>query len=285
MQIKNFICLFFIIILVLALVFLFVELNKKESQLAALKIKEEELSNKINDLKEEINKRDEFFKNFTKSKKGELKNISFDELITFLHIDKTNEIIYNKEKFDCTGFALTLWENARLIGINVGFVDIEFENENFGHMLNAFKTDKGIVYIDVTGNENGTGLDKIAYIEKGKEYGLLAIEKLKENIPNCKISCEELIDGIHYIKFENIFSYDYFDSYFKCVELYDKCVEFYNREADKFNQGKSNYSYEQLKKLFISLTEIEKEITIDKDKIKIFALSKGNITKKVQIYW
>ncbi|MEM1535170.1 MAG: hypothetical protein QXE64_01215 [Candidatus Pacearchaeota archaeon] len=256
------------------------ELREKEQKLAEMEAKLNELKLSIDKLKTESKQLEAFFQNLTREKEKEKVNISFAELKTFLKLDGTNFLIYDKESFDCTGFALTLWKNARLLGINVGIVEIEFENESIGHMLNAFQTDRGIVYIDATGDENGSGFDKIAYIEKGKPYGVIAIEKASEEIPDCKLDCESLIDGIKYIK-HNILSYGYFSAFSECIELYDKCIKFYNEEAKKFNEGKSAYSYEQLRQLYSSILELENSISLD----KTIALSKGSVVKKVNVYW
>ena len=84
----------------------------------------------------------------------------------------------------------TLHNNAEANGIKSAFVAVLFSDTGTGHTLNAFNTtDKELVYVDctgITGEESlrkwwyresyATELDKIAYLQKGKEYGLLSID-------------------------------------------------------------------------------------------------------------
>lgn len=124
------------------------------------------------------------------------KNISFTELKSFIRRDDTSEKLYLI--MHCVDFAELLHNNAERAGIKAAFVTINFKGEEIGHALNAFKTtDKGLVYIDCTGTKlklvdvttiKGEKIslfdkprpgeyDKVAYIEKGKEYGVINIDK------------------------------------------------------------------------------------------------------------
>jgi len=111
---------------------------------------------------------------------------SWEELMTFLKSDMTDEQYYN-ESFVCTNYAEMLQNNAEAAGIRAGFVYIYFKqgicsvpNEstvcpmvcNFAeHACNAFQTtDKGLVYIDDTGAVSGQGVDCIANISVGHNY-------------------------------------------------------------------------------------------------------------------
>ena len=80
-----------------------------------------------------------------------------------------------------------LHNNAEAAGIRAALVGVFFEGETTGHGLNVFKTtDRGLVYVDCTGGDWSTRLreqlygytleyDKIAYMVKGKEFGLVNI--------------------------------------------------------------------------------------------------------------
>lgn len=107
-------------------------------------------------------------------------NPTWDELIEFLKLDYTDRTLYEDQSFVCADFAEKLHNNAEKASIKSAFVSINFEDVNEGHALNAFNTtDKGLVYVDCTGSTTALdkldSYDKIAYIEIGKEYGLVSI--------------------------------------------------------------------------------------------------------------
>ncbi|WP_292465656.1 hypothetical protein [Methanolobus sp.] len=107
-------------------------------------------------------------------------NPTWDELITFLKTDDTDRILYKDDVFVCSDFAERLHNNAEQAGIRAAFVTIYFYSDSDGHALNAFETtDKGLTYVDCTGSDvklqELDSFDKIAYVEKGKEYGIVSI--------------------------------------------------------------------------------------------------------------
>lgn len=101
------------------------------------------------------------------------KDPTYDELITFIRNDKTDEIGYNPDSFVCADYAKTVHDNAEKVGIRAAFVSISFSNNQDGHACNAFNTtDKGLVFVDCTspypypiGNN-----DAIATLEEGHIY-------------------------------------------------------------------------------------------------------------------
>lgn len=107
-------------------------------------------------------------------------NPSWQQLISFLLADPTDDRYYSAN-FDCVDFAEMLHNNAEAAGIKAAFVAVSFDNDPVGHTLNAFKTtDKGLVYVDSTGGEEfdaSLEWDKIAYVVKGKEYGIISLEQ------------------------------------------------------------------------------------------------------------
>lgn len=114
-------------------------------------------------------------------------NPTWRELITFLFADPTDDEYYDKTLFNCTNFAEMLHNNAEAAGIKCAFVTVSFESEEVGHALNAFRTaDKGLVYVDCVGMDIThiepwvylveLEYDKIAYVMKGREYGLVSID-------------------------------------------------------------------------------------------------------------
>ena len=124
------------------------------------------------------------------------RNPTWQELIDFLILDETDKNTYMPGIRVCAEFAAGLHNNAENAGIRTAWVSLEFTDNSVGHALNAFETtDKGLVYVDCTGGaprisdviaNTTTGdttdesfdpdsHDKIAYIEVGKECGLISI--------------------------------------------------------------------------------------------------------------
>ena len=93
-------------------------------------------------------------------------NPTWDELITFLAADQTEQHQYILDVYDCSQFSRDVHNNAEEAGIRAAEVQIWFENENTGHALNAFiTTDYGLVYVDCTGAP-----DTIARVKVDREY-------------------------------------------------------------------------------------------------------------------
>lgn len=93
------------------------------------------------------------------------KDPTYAELLAFLMSDKTDEKRYTST-YMCGDYAKTLHDNAEKAGIRAGWVG----NYNCEHAFNVFRTtDKGLIYIDCTGQPNGgTYLDKQLNVEEGK---------------------------------------------------------------------------------------------------------------------
>jgi hypothetical protein len=96
-------------------------------------------------------------------------NPTMAELLAFLKEDHTENYLYSYPSFVCTDYAVTLHNNAEANGIRCAYVGIE-GTATFGHALNAFQTtDEGLVFVDDTGNEYGTGIDAFAKVSMGQE--------------------------------------------------------------------------------------------------------------------
>ena len=105
---------------------------------------------------------------------------TWDGLISFLRNDPTDGLPYN-ESFVCADFAEMLHNNAEKAGLKAGYVGVDFLDME-PHALNVFNTtDKGIVFVDCTGDTEKLGAldskDKIAYVQIGTEYGLVSAYK------------------------------------------------------------------------------------------------------------
>jgi len=256
-----------------------IDLDENKLQIENLTQENLELKNQIELLEKEISDFGKYFKDKSEVASSELRNPSYDELKMFLEIDDTNELVYS-DTFDCSGFALELSKCAKTNGLNCGTVETEQDKQ--GHMLNVFNTtDKGTVYIDATGNEQGTGKDKIAYIEIGKPYGTIVLSAAKTNLISCDIECTDLIDGVEYVDYSNILSYNYFVEFKKCQDFYEKCLKEYNENVQRFNSGDREYSYSDLNDWYDNLGLLDEQLSDD----NFYYLSESEIVDKIQIYW
>ncbi len=84
---------------------------------------------------------------------------TFDELESFLFKDNTDRNDYIADVYMCGDFANDVHNNAEQAGIRTGWVAILLEAEDGStsyHACNVFNTvDKGLIYIDCTGNYAG----------------------------------------------------------------------------------------------------------------------------------
>jgi hypothetical protein len=101
-------------------------------------------------------------------------NPSYAELLVFLATDNTDEIPYDTNSFICANFANRLHNNAEMKGIRCSFVLVwinfydyrDIDKPVMVHAINAFETtDKGLVYIDDTGEG-----DKVVDVKIYKDY-------------------------------------------------------------------------------------------------------------------
>jgi hypothetical protein len=96
----------------------------------------------------------------------EAQNPTWQELMSFLAEDRTEQNDYIKDIYDCSQFSRDVHNNAEEAGIRAAEVQVWFKNEEVGHALNAFiTTDYGLVYIDCT-----TAPDTVARIKLDKTY-------------------------------------------------------------------------------------------------------------------
>jgi len=119
----------------------------------------------------------------------EAKDCTYEELISFLKMDKTDQLVLSENKKNlnpCEFYAVTLHDNAEKVGIRCGFAIITFvgvdpEYGRYGHAVDVFHTmDKGAVYIDDTKSFKDVvpsgkcscnySFDKIAKVVVGEEY-------------------------------------------------------------------------------------------------------------------
>jgi len=246
-------CVILVCILLIVISYLFLDVIEKTSEIHELNELATTLKENLTKLQHSMRELKSAYASllFRLSNKT-LRNPNWSELKAFLNVDDTNNLIYKKGEFDCSGFALELCKRALLHGFNCAFVEVNFANES-GHALNAFRLNTGeLVFIDVTGNENGTGEDKIAYVEVGKPYGLIPVKNVRNEIIDCTgISPSKLWKvELALVNFSDSFSYEYYELYQKCSELYSTSTRLYNEEVARFNEGKSSLSYEQMERWY-----------------------------------
>ena len=171
-------------------------------------------------------------------------NPTYAELVAFIRADTTDTKLYagkglgglttdeDYEAYVCADFAEDVHNSAEAAGIRAAWVSIDFEGDDEGHACNAFEiTDRGLVYIDCTGGNprfqltpgsyimlyshappsKPTSWDTVAYVEIGKEYGLIDIAKAKS------------------------LSYSFYEKYTQKWQEYEVKLEAYNREVERYN--------------------------------------------------
>ena len=239
---------------------------------------------------------------------------TWQELMTFLEADTTDQKLYNVDSFACVAFAEELHNNAEAAGIEAAFVGVQFEGREVGHALNAFNTtDRGLVFIDCTspiqsnmpylpmlGLEDGevgdagemevVGADKVAYVELGKEYGIISIEAATS--PEYSFYQAYLVDREQYGLDVQAFNRDLeaynqrVDAYNQTIEAYNQALDAYEQEVDEYNSalggrtGLSEPEYSQFKEWAEELEEsltilIETKANIKKEQLVLMSMLHG----------
>lgn len=226
---------------------------------------------------------------------------TWQQLISFLIADGTDEKNYSVFSFPCGAFAEEVHNKAEAAGIRAAWVSIDFEDGSEGHALNAFNTvDKGLVYVDCTGKDVLTAVyvvlpsgveqkifgvakswDKITYIEIGKEYGIISLEVASSP------------------------TYTYYEQYKQRWQAFETALEEYGQKVIAFSLEVERYSqwlggrilyegssealraeqwYQELSRQENTLKHMEEELDREGDSLGAFWESLG-IVKKVEVYW
>jgi hypothetical protein len=188
---------------------------------------------------------------------------TWQELMEFLEADTTDQKPYVVDSYSCFAFAEELHNNAEAAGIKAAFVGVQFEDREVGHALNAFRTtDRGLVFIDCTspvrselsylpmleldaggtGDVDGAqalGADKVAYVEIGREYGVISIEVATS--PDYSFYHTYLAEREQYRLDVEAFNRD-LESYNQRVEVFNREVNVYNRAMEAYEQGVEDYN-------------------------------------------
>jgi hypothetical protein len=215
-------------------------------------------------------------------------NPTYAELVAFIKEDSTDEHLYVISSYNCSDFAEDVHNNAEATGIRAAWVGIHFEGDDEGHACNAFETtDKGLVYVDCTGRgfedlisllwSSGGSWDKIAYVEVGKEYGLLAIARASS------------------------LSYSFYEEYEQKWQEYkrkqqelEKLLSEWDEEVNRHNEEISKYgsSPEETERFSAALDEntpkryeLGDELSALQQELGDSWFELPSVVKEIQIYW
>jgi hypothetical protein len=215
-------------------------------------------------------------------------DVTYAELIDFIRYDRTDQLEYigrssneGLEPFVCSDFAEALHNNAEKSGIRAAYVSIDFGDEVIGHAINAFgTTDMGMVYVDCTGksdysqlyeNESGYSAgswDKIAYVEYGNPYGLIALDYAERP------------------------DYAFYEEYDRKRSDYLRLLEGFNEEVTEFNEeiennvfiiGSTEYRY--MKTWEAELIEKEEELKAMAEEIGDAHFRPLGIVSNIVVHW
>ncbi len=229
-------------------------------------------------------------------------NPTYEELLNFIRLDKTDRIVYsenrridrfgNYDPFVCADYAEAVHNTAEAVGIRAAWVGLDFESEEIGHAINAFEVvNKGLVFVDCTGGNKGFDMNKgvnrllallrgqsvptppdswdaIAYVEIGKEYGLIPLDSAKR------------------------LSYQFYQEYKNRWQEFETFLSDYNEEIAKFNQEVTGRIYiigsaewQKMKEWEASLKAQEEELDKLSEGLSDYWFEPVGIITDIQIYW
>ena len=100
------------------------------------------------------------------------KDPTYDQLVNFIKSDETDKIPYS-QNYQCDQSARDVHNHAEAAGIRAGYVSIDLTNPNDQQFCDAFQTtDKGLVYIDCTGDPGGPSTTNCDCIVKDMSIGV-----------------------------------------------------------------------------------------------------------------
>jgi hypothetical protein len=198
-------------------------------------------------------------------------NPTFDETVAFIEADATNYRDYIKsgpDAYVCSDFAEEVHNNAEAAGIRAGWVGITFNGTEEGHALDCFETtDRGLIYIDCTngGSEDeentASSGDAIAYIETGKEYGILNIDVVVSS------------------------PYDYYTLQYEFYAEREKAWQDYQNRLDSFNKEVDRYNKEISGKVYTYGSPEEQQISAWKEELQEKQRMLERLEKELGKHW
>lgn len=249
------------------------EIDELSEELVKLEAEYQRINDDYAALQNDYRYSQESYRNLVERiEQADLINIGWVELKQFLAADNADSLTYIEGSFDCSGFAITLRDNATSCGIRCAYVEIEFFTGN-GHALNAFETtDMGLIYID------NIDADQVAYVETGKPYGVISLDGVKSRYISCNGDPSEFYDLPEYINQSNPFRYSYYLDYQDRVKFYNETISAYNEAVDRYNHGNRRLTYEQLSQWLDNID------SLGKDLCSAFYQS-GDKVQNIETYW
>ena len=169
-----------------------------------------------------------------------LRNPSWEELKNFVKTDNIDQVTYNIDTFACTGYATILRDRARTLGFRTAIVQVLLPG-TAGHVFDAIQTsDAGLVYIDCT------QADKVAYIQIGQPYGMIAIDAVRYHYIDTSGSPKDFYEPLSYKDTNNPFNYAYYQEYEQRRDFYNKTIAEYNVQVIAFNDRRGSLSKSQM---------------------------------------
>lgn len=266
------------------------ERQNLESTLAAIEAERDALQKEYAEAAAQLQDLQTTYENLLKDiQTPRLKNPTWSELKRFIEEDRTDALQYIPGKFDCEGFAIKFRDAAGQRGFRCAFVAVGFGENAVGHALNAFQTDQGTIYIDVTER------DSIAYIEKGKPYGTIVLEGVRETYIDCAYTTPDAFwkKPLRYTRYGgNLFAYKYYQNYSARWAFYDSSVSAYNAEVQRynaavraFNQGTGTYSYVQLQEWSDRLEAWAENLSALETDLGTIRIEPLGTVDTIEVYW
>jgi len=248
-------------------------LNSAQLEIDTLKANMTTLQDSYNELQADYgNLQDDYASSLERLQQSALENPTWAELEKFLRLDDTDTIPYVENSFDCSGFAITLRDRAWRYGMRCAYVEIGFAAGE-GHAINAFETtDKGLIYVDVT------GADQIDYVEIGQQCGSIHLDAVKSEYIACDGSPDRFWGSLDYTTHSNPFSYSYYVDYQERVQFYKESIEAHNEAVAAYNSGRGGWTYSQLTEWLENIEALEEDL------VPPFYEPMG-IVGSVEIYW
>ena len=249
------------------------EIDEITAELAQLEADRRELQDNYTSLYNDCqSSRDSYQKLLERLKQSELADISWPELKQFLEQDDTDSLTYVGGRFDCSGFAITLRDNAARCGIRCAYVEINFSVDS-GHALNAFETtDMGLVYVD------STEADMIGYVKLNEPYGTISLAGVKPEFIACRGDPARFWGSLEYMTHSAPFSYSYYTDYRRRAEFRDASIEAYNEAVRMYNHGSEQWSYDQLTSWLDNINALNEDLGTH------IPLDAGQV-KNIELYW
>jgi hypothetical protein len=220
-------------------------------------------------------------------------NPTYAELVAFIQQDTTDSndyFVHPLIGYVCADFAEDVHNSAEAAGIRAASVSVDFEEGGQGHALNAFDTiDRGLVYIDCTGqsfsdklsfhleeteegfsfvSDSPQSWDAVAYVEVGREYGLIPLAKARA------------------------LYYNFYQDYKEKWQEYQESLAEFNEEVSRFNQEVKGRTFYEGSAELARMEEWKAELIEQAELLDSLSEELGNvwfepkgIVKEVQIHW